>query len=465
MPGTTAWLLMAVWTVWISVAAALSTQTNRRVFVGSSPCATDLRLALESYGSIEDISVHSSSKTPFAFVTFADDASALAAIQSSALDVQLSNSPPSRSNSASLKNKKRSLDEWQIKWEACQCTNLVFQVHQSHADRLADLLSDHGSMRGILPTNSRTVCLLCFQANDPTALISWIEDLPFALVGCNKQYVVDRVVRGSVDEGTMQDALSMLSRDSVARLNVFPPKLLSTILELPPTADTVRIAPTGQTHEVSFVQVDHSEGPDGKGPILLMGTPQVSTHTNTRYDRRENDEICRAYAKLQEAFARCVIQPPRNAPKIVALDCGAAPGGWSKYLLDHFSNCRVVSVDPGELDASVRDSVDHMKMTIQEALPLLSTNGVAINVWVSDMCLHEMSSQIDCLLQANELGVLQGGAFFALTLKCTVGYSKSSYDGQVERQVSRLKAKARDVQTIHLFSNRSGERTVMGYLL
>jgi hypothetical protein len=111
-------------------------------------------------------------------------------------------------------------------------------------------------------------------------------------------------------------------------------------------------------------------------------------------------------------------------------------------------------------------------MTIQNALPLLASQNAVVDIWVSDMCLHDMCAQVDWLLQARRQHAIwsaqQHPIFFVLTLKCTVGHSAKSFAAQVAPQVERLKAQSagysNTVQVLHLLANRSGERTVMGYL-
>jgi len=73
--------------------------------------------------------------------------------------------------------------------------------------------------------------------------------------------------------------------------------------------------------------------------------------------------------------------------------------------------------------------------------------------------------QIDYFLQARSQGVIGPGTFFVLTLKCTLGYSATAFDQQTEQQVKRLDGISRDIHVVHLFSNRSSERTVIGYLI
>ena len=106
-----------------------------------------------------------------------------------------------------------------------------------------------------------------------------------------------------------------------------------------------------------------------------------------------------------------------------------------------------------------------MRSTIENTIPTLAERGVAIDVWVSDMCLHAMSDQVDWLLKARDAGILSPMAMFVLTLKCNIGHSAAAYDKQVEKEVERLDGIASDIETLHLFSNRSGERTIIGELI
>jgi len=283
----------------------------------------------------------------------------------------------------------------------------------------------------------------------------------------------------------------------VCRMNVFPPKQqslllksLDTLIEEMDEADRpFSIDYKGFTHMISVVQVYQYSG---KG--LERQAAKDNAETNNRYmvgiapaskkdvvdtnniiaNDSSGQEVNRAYYKLKEATGTYKASDGvlnEDLYGSIALDCGSAPGGWTKYLIEHFGCKQVFSVDPGKLAPSVLNMKEtvHMPMKLQDALPKLLDEGMCGNVkiWVSDMCLHHMSEQVDLLLHANEMGILSpNNAFFVLTLKCTVGHSKASYDGQVEKVVDKLYAGANvhGVKTFHLFSNRSGERTVIGYI-
>ena len=81
------------------------------------------------------------------------------------------------------------------------------------------------------------------------------------------------------------------------------------------------------------------------------------------------------------------------------------------------------------------------------------------------MCLHDIEAQVDFLLLAKEEGILN--AFFVLTLKCNTGFSKDYFDKQAEKVLESMNSRVKTNGTVmyHLFSNRSGERTIMGFLI
>eukprot|EP00533_Pseudo-nitzschia_delicatissima_P010234 CAMPEP_0116087154 /NCGR_PEP_ID=MMETSP0327-20121206/5220_1 /TAXON_ID=44447 /ORGANISM="Pseudo-nitzschia delicatissima, Strain B596" /LENGTH=610 /DNA_ID=CAMNT_0003578219 /DNA_START=367 /DNA_END=2199 /DNA_ORIENTATION=+ len=216
--------------------------------------------------------------------------------------------------------------------------------------------------------------------------------------------------------------------------------------------------------------------------ISITTTPQDGNDSVTEDDK----SISRAYWKLQEAWERYKYETPSlerlGKDTMWALDCGAAPGGWTKFLFRPGVVDRIYAVDPGKLANEVAHGLDeanksespivrHVDKTIQKALPGLAAelreekSGKFLDIWVSDMCVKDMNGQIDCFLQARDEGVVGPGTFFVLTLKCILGYSATAFDQQTEEQVKRLESISRDIHVVHLFSNRSSERTVIGYLI
>ena len=80
---------------------------------------------------------------------------------------------------------------------------------------------------------------------------------------------------------------------------------------------------------------------------------------------REEGQISRAEFKLLEALEVFRIDLP---PRGVALDLGAAPGGWTRVLRQREQF--VTAVDPAELDPRLADdkAVRHKRMTAEEYL-------------------------------------------------------------------------------------------------
>lgn len=386
-------------------------------------------------------------------------------------------------------------------------SNVVLQAPKSHMERLVSYISAReggtGStcdIVGELDPGRRTIGLLFLHASDPSGFASELLNVPYASTAVNKLYIVNGgAVFGSPTAGVAEEALQRLKElvasnkdignelhksDVAVRVQAFPPKMRSDLIAGmdakwdDPELAGAEMSPTSFTHTLSVVELEKAEG--GEDGTYIMGlsdampTDAVSTRDRSRFhseaiETGAKDDVCRAYYKLQEALTRYAngnVSTNKSLAGSVALDCGASPGGWTKYLMEE-AGCKTThSIDPGELDPSVLglDGVRHWMMKVEDALPQLVEEGVRIDVWTSDMCLHDMSNQIDWLLRAKDAGVLSPNAMFVLTLKCNVGHSKSAFDNQVQPEVERLQGIATGIETIHLFSNRSGERTVMGFL-
>jgi 23S rRNA (cytidine2498-2'-O)-methyltransferase len=70
---------------------------------------------------------------------------------------------------------------------------------------------------------------------------------------------------------------------------------------------------------------------------------------------------------LKEALSKYNLHLNGQGKK--ALDCGAAPGGWTKVLADYGYD--VIAVDPGDLDESLKNNkkVIHYKCRIEDLVP------------------------------------------------------------------------------------------------
>ena len=120
--------------------------------------------------------------------------------------------------------------------------------------------------------------------------------------------------------------------------------------------------------------------------------------------------VSRAFLKLEEVFVRWNQPLPAS---IMALDAGSAPGGWSKWLVEHGART-VIAVDPAEMlyrpgnergegeDGGESVSFRHMKMTLQESIPVLQQEGFRFNMYVSDMYLSPKLSAVEVFSEVND---------------------------------------------------------------
>ena len=159
----------------------------------------------------------------------------------------------------------------------------------------------------------------------------------------------------------------------------------------------------------------------------------------------------------------------KDHSKLISSLPNISPGGWTKYLLEGTQCEKVFAIDPGEmiLSESLSVNVDHLKMTAQKAiLHLRDTLQHKVCIWVSDMCVQDVGKQVDIFLLAVKEKLIQSGAAFVLTIKCNVGHAKERFDEMTNAEADRLKEQV-DVgglEILHLFSNRIGERTIIGYV-
>jgi 23S rRNA C2498 (ribose-2'-O)-methylase RlmM len=428
-------------------------------------------------------------------------------------------------NAKRLKRTQQDDDDLQqtLKWMTK--SNVVCQLDKSHVTRLVDVVqnSKHRKYQviGDTATKSKTVSLVyCHAGNCPQAFVSWIQQTWFVHPVVHRMVVVEQQVQGALTRDLVPAILKRLSQlilETTAaeeeeatttttttspmrmiqiRLQLFPPKLTNPLLaalesqwERFEHKEQIAFSPTNPTHSLGILQLYKSQSDNNDHGVYAMGVSRIvsamtapgdnqftkpndndNDNNNNNNNPSSKSNICRAYWKLQEALERYDHELPSSTDKtlaLTALDCGAAPGGWTKCLSERFQNCkRIYSVDPGKLDEEVLclPNVQHLALTIKQALPKLKADNVTIDIWVSDMCVKDLEQQIDWLLEARKVGVVGQGTFVVLTMKCIVGHSHATFDHLVREQQQRLSPIAEKLQSLHLFSNRSSERTIVGYL-
>lgn len=483
------------------------------------------KLAVHGIREFSSLRKQKRRRRPYAFITYSNETAAALALdhknthQQKKLfrKISFSSVPdswrklPPKENVAKLSSKQE-----QSVSELIGCTNMnmILQVNKSHLYRMLEYMEKRFSsitVNGFLESTSRTKLSLIFlQHNNKNdaSLKSFIEESlspdPFIHKALNRVYTVndgDKTTKHfckSEEEvciAAMQKILegqasttTTTTKKRRIKVQVFPPSIQEAVLEsleqsLPRVQGKnqdvmIEISPSNSTHILSVVRLlepNQSINTENDA-IFLWGieeawTTDIGDGHNIESTSTSGD-VSRAYYKLKEALARTI--PPAAYCQLVAkskaftaIDCGAAPGGWTKYLSLNFDCKTVYSVDPGQLDPSVTSlpGVVHLPIKAETAIQQLAAQNVCLDIWVSDMCLHDMNQQVDILKDAIRAGIVKKNALFCLTLKCTTGHSKGAHDKQVALAVQGLNGVASNITVTHLFSNRKGERTVVGLVL
>jgi 23S rRNA (cytidine2498-2'-O)-methyltransferase len=156
--------------------------------------------------------------------------------------------------------------------------------------------------------------------------------------------------------------------------------------------------------------------------------------------KREAGQISRAEFKLLEALEVFELTLPAGG---VALDLGAAPGGWTRVLRRHA--LRVVAVDPADLHPLIESdpAVVHVRQTAGECLPTREQFDVILN----DMRMDADGSVRLMILAADSL---KPAGLAVMTLKLP-GQRRAQV---VARSLDLLRQRYRIVGARQLFHNR-----------
>lgn len=490
---------------------------DRRVFVAvpTTVDREDIERAFASF-AVTDIQLYAD--RGFGFVTFKEAEDTRRALQrppldSGLLEVKAATRPKPRERSRRRRDvtdsARATLEVW-----AGESLDLVCLVARSHVDRFKDYINHSiTEVEWVAECDSMSHSMSCSLLRCPCGFQSKIADRirkdphlkyvvskvfvtrkcpPFKELGDAVDAAVEHTKRGLLS-GAKEAPLRLRLQSSPPHLAIEAGKYLQeqygTMFSLSPAQ-----------HEVTLSLVSLADG-------FRCGIEESNIQLNR--DAPDNS-FNRAERKLSEIFARFIPSWISNEPLssyersiehllslhrecspitatsgeaceelLVGMDLGSAPGGWTKCLADSGVFTDIFSVDPAELTipstlmaTEEGGVVTHLRMKAQESIKKLSSSGVVADVLVSDMCLHSMEDQCEILASALKAGVLRRkgrhvrGSFVVLTLKCTKGHSKASFDTQTNAQVELLKKSGvlEDVQVFHLMANKKGERTVAGFV-
>ncbi len=187
------------------------------------------------------------------------------------------------------------------------------------------------------------------------------------------------------------------------------------------------------------------------GDRLLMGVSDAAENLSTwpggeRRYLQVDGQVSRAEFKLLEALDVFGMVLPASG---VAMDMGAAPGGWSRVLLE--KGLSVVAVDPAKLDpALLRDGrVTHLRSRVEERL----ADAGPVDVIVNDMRLDPRES-VSIMLRAAQLLPPAGPAVMTLKLP-EGGVTDRALLGSVRACLRQLEGAYCVVGARRLFHNRS----------
>jgi 23S rRNA (cytidine2498-2'-O)-methyltransferase len=172
-----------------------------------------------------------------------------------------------------------------------------------------------------------------------------------------------------------------------------------------------------------------------------------SFHAGEREYKKDDNFISRAEFKLLEAFEAFGIDPAADENPL-ALDLGAAPGGWTKVLLS--SGCSVVAVDPAKLHSQLYENknLTHLEIPAQR-LP----EGIGpFSLIVNDMRMDVYDS---CRIMLDMVEKLEDNGIALMTLKLSSG----DWRRKTLKALDFLESRYRVIDAKQLFYNR-GEVTV-----
>lgn len=165
-------------------------------------------------------------------------------------------------------------------------------------------------------------------------------------------------------------------------------------------------------------------------------------------------QLSKAAGKLAEALVASGFHPRTG----VALDVGAAPGGWTAQLANRMN--LVVAIDPAELHPDVQAfaNVIHIRKKTQDAMVEIAS---ALGTRQADILVCDANKHpLDVMNMLHPLfPILRPGALFILTLKFR-GKGREKL-GTENTMRSILGAGFGNVKLLHLFANTQWERMLV----
>lgn len=167
-----------------------------------------------------------------------------------------------------------------------------------------------------------------------------------------------------------------------------------------------------------------------------------------RHYAQTDEQISRAEFKLLEALESFNVSLPAQGR---ALDLGAAPGGWTRLLLE--TGLQVISVDPAQLDSRLRgySHLKHYRGYAEDYLDEAIKKGYTFDIIVNDM---RMDARDAARLVVEAADCLTGNGFVISVLK--LPHTTPDFDALavLRSALHILRERYGIVQARQLFHNR-----------
>ncbi len=291
--------------------------------------------------------------------------------------------------------------------------------------------------------------------------------------------------------GQQNEAKAMAKEEVVLRIQCAPKRLERRVVDLVvagregPAAAKIRLCPREYEHILFCVQNLGSMyigfGNRSWNPSLI-GSHLAGK--NARIDASSSvDATCRAFFKLQQALRRAPLPPPSSSSSggIIAVDIGAAPGGWTQFLLERTQGAirHVFAIDPGDVPYAATPAavgrVTHLALKAEDAINSVAQcllSGEAgqsqqrIGCVVCDMNAHPAVA-VGSLMQFWKRDLCSKGCRVVVCFKRFASRGSAADWAAVRanfRSVLECMSEPGSCKEMHLIANGVDERTIVASL-
>jgi hypothetical protein len=319
-------------------------------------------------------------------------------------------------------------------------------------------------------------------ATPPPAFLAWLRASPLGRAVARAYVFPDgpATVRGrSVAE--VVAAMRPPPPGAAVRVSAYPRALEAALLAALPEGDWPALATSGASHALLAVDTRAAapsdeliecgdESADGfSAPPIWAALVPPSFFLGDTTDERSRDPALspsKAAAKLAEAM-RVALTPralPFGTASTVAIDVGAAPGGWTQHLARGGRFARVLAVEPGDLDGAVAalPAVVHVRSLAEHAADDVRAALAQVGASHAHLLACDANAPLPALpgLVGPMAALLAPGAPALITLKCSTP-SREKDRAAAAAAVTLKRVGLRVVWCLWLAANTRCERTLV----